>query len=491
MAITTNNNEIGGKITRALNAGSGVDIHDLAKTLAESEMLTTINTVTAKKEASSVSVSGFGVLKASVSAVSNSFTALKDRDQLLTKGISSQNNDRVEAVFSSEANARAGTTKFKVNALARAETNLLKRFTGSGTDTEEFTSLTQQLNGGSTINYSITVGGTTTALNNTVDTPQGLIDAVNAVTSTTGVRARALTTQASGSAFSILLEGKTGLANAFAFSGHQTANTANQISLVHERYAADLDVDVNNVENVKRSTNSPSDLIDGVQLTFKVQTETTTNIVVTENTAGLEAKLNTMIDSYNSFIQLTDYLTGEKIEGDETAGSLSGDKATVQMIEQKLRDSVRITSSTPSNGFSTLASIGIDSAVGGKISLNKTRYAAALKSNFTDIRTMLTADTNDQIAADSRVKGLAQDVINLLETVVADTGLIKTQEDAVAAEVLRYEERLLQLEERMEGIKARYLKQFAAMESLVQKSKNTGEYLTGQFKAMENMYSNK
>ena len=161
------------------------------------------------------------------------------------------------------------------------------------------------------------------------------------------------------------------------------------------------------------------------------------------------------------------------------------------MIEQKLRDTVRITSSTPSNGFSTLASIGIDSAVGGKISLNKTRYAAALKSNFTDIRTMLTADTNDQIAADSRVKGLAQDVINLLETVVADTGLIKTQEDAVAAEVLRYEERLLQLEERMEGIKARYLKQFAAMESLVQKSKNTGEYLTGQFKAMENMYSNK
>ena len=104
---------------------------------------------------------------------------------------------------------------------------------------------------------------------------------------------------------------------------------------------------------------------------------------------------------------------------------------------------------------------------------------------------MLTADTNDQIAADSRVKGLAQDVINLLETVVADTGLIKTQEDAVAAEVLRYEERLLQLEERMEGIKARYLRQFAAMESLVQKSKNTGEYLTGQFKAMENMYSNK
>ena len=50
MAITTNNNnEIGGKITQALNAGSGVDIHNLAKTLAEAETMPRINTVTEKK----------------------------------------------------------------------------------------------------------------------------------------------------------------------------------------------------------------------------------------------------------------------------------------------------------------------------------------------------------------------------------------------------------------------------------------------------------
>ena len=50
MAITTNNNsEIGGKITQALGAGSGVDIHNLAKTLAETETLPRINSVTDKK----------------------------------------------------------------------------------------------------------------------------------------------------------------------------------------------------------------------------------------------------------------------------------------------------------------------------------------------------------------------------------------------------------------------------------------------------------
>jgi len=41
----------------------------------------------------------------------------------------------------------------------------------------------------------------------------------------------------------------------------------------------------------------------------------------------------------------------------------------------------------------------------------------------------------------------------------------------------------------LDSAKQRYLMQFAAMETLVQRSKNTGDYLTGQFKAMESMYS--
>ena len=41
------------------------------------------------------------------------------------------------------------------------------------------------------------------------------------------------------------------------------------------------------------------------------------------------------------------------------------------------------------------------------------------------------------------------------------------------------------LEQRYEAAKKRYLSQFAAMETLVAKSKSTGEYLTGQFKAMQ------
>ena len=200
MAITTNNNsEIGGKITQALGAGSGVDIQNLATTLAETETMPRINSVTEKKAESTVAISGYGVLKASVSSLKTSFEALKNADTFLNRTVFSQQTNRVEAVMVSQAAATAGTHRIKVNALARAEQSVLRRYTGSGSGVEDFSSLTQQLNGGSTINFTIVVNGTTTNLNNVTDTPQGIIDAVNTTSTTTGVKARALNVTGSGS----------------------------------------------------------------------------------------------------------------------------------------------------------------------------------------------------------------------------------------------------------------------------------------------------
>ena len=126
MAINTNNSEIGGKITQALSAGSGVDIHDLAKTLAEAESLPGINAVTAKKAASTVAISGLGLLKSSVSSLKTSIDALKNEDQFLDKSVYSQQTNRVEATLSSQAAAEAGTYQIKVNTIARSELSVLR-----------------------------------------------------------------------------------------------------------------------------------------------------------------------------------------------------------------------------------------------------------------------------------------------------------------------------------------------------------------------------
>ena len=93
------------------------------------------------------------------------------------------------------------------------------------------------------------------------------------------------------------------------------------------RGAQDLIVELNGRADVRRQTNSPTDLVPGVQTTFKrVGSGTTINIVVSEDTTALETKLNSMVDAYNQFITVSNYLTGDKVEDDEIAGSLGAEK---------------------------------------------------------------------------------------------------------------------------------------------------------------------
>jgi flagellar capping protein FliD len=102
---------IGSKITQALNAGSGVDINELATNLAEAESMAQIDRVTKKKEETSVSISGYAVLKAGVASLKSSLSSLQDKDSLLTKSVFTSNTNRVTATVSAQSTASAGTTK--------------------------------------------------------------------------------------------------------------------------------------------------------------------------------------------------------------------------------------------------------------------------------------------------------------------------------------------------------------------------------------------
>ena len=121
MAEISSKDNIGTTITQALNAGSGVDIFELATTLAEAESMPGINATTKQKEKSTVAISAYGVLKASASAYKKSFDALMDRDTLLDKTVYSQSESRVTAVISSQISAKAGTTRLQCVMLARAQ----------------------------------------------------------------------------------------------------------------------------------------------------------------------------------------------------------------------------------------------------------------------------------------------------------------------------------------------------------------------------------
>ena len=485
MAEVTSKDNVGSQITQALSAGSGVNIQELATTLANAESISGISAVNAKKESTEVAISGYAVLKSSVSSLMRSFKGLEDSETLLTKTSNSSNTSTVDAAVVSQSLAKAGTTQINVSALAQAQQNVIVQ------NGAAFASPSATIASGA-FSLAITTpasSGTTTNIAVSTLTPTGIASAINAQTDTTGVTARLINVSATGTSVKIVLEGKTGAANTFAFSSNLTGAEALGGGALANKVlsAANLSVTMNGV-SVQRDNNSPSDLVEGMKLTFK--TASTANIVVNEDTSSLKNSLNTMIQAHNDFLTLTDYLVGEADPDDELAGSLSGEKSTINLIKNRIRTALASTSEAASNGIGTLRQIGLETKLGGTLSLKAATFDAIMLTNFDDIRTMLTADTNGQTSFSTSDKGLALTISESLDTLVGETGSIKAKETNAAKDIVRYDEQLIDLNERFESIKARYLKQFAAMETLVQRSKSTGEYLTGQFKAMEGAYSN-
>ena len=136
-------------------------------------------------------------------------------------------------------------------------------------------------------------------------------------------------------------------------------------------------------------------------------------------------------------LTLTDYLTGDKDEEDELAGSLVKDKRTVNSLISRSRELIGLASESASNGFSTFRDIGISNDLSGKISINESVYSTALKTNFSDIRTMLTGDTNDQPATSLANRGLALQSSAIFNTMIDTTGSITTGK--VNARTIGYE----------------------------------------------------
>lgn len=481
MSEVSSTNNIGTKITQALSAGSGVDIIELATTLAEAETQPRINSVTNKKSSAELNISGYGTLKSALSDLKTSLGALQNKDELLSKSVSSQAPDSVSVSLNSELNAIAGTSNLVIASLAKNQVVMIDN-NASDLTNEKYTSLSQNL---SDTDFSITItspsGGAASVINISTHTPQGIIDAINSA-DINGIKARVLNLDSSGNTFNIVLEGKTGASNSF-----DVTSSLASFGEVTTQASSDLDMTVNGIQ-VYRDSNSVTDVVPGVKLDIK--NTGTTNVVVSSNTGGLRESIDDFIFNYNSLIDVASYLTGKKNEEDELAGSLANEKNSVNSILSSMRGLLDLNSTTPSSDFNTFRDLGISAELGGKLSLRETTYANAIENNLDDVRTMLTANTNDQLATDSNPKGLALDAQNIIDGYLADSGTIRVKTDSAKESMSKYEKDLVDLQERLEKIKSRYLAQFAAMETIVQRSKNTGEYLSGQIKSMQSMYDN-
>jgi flagellar hook-associated protein 2 len=117
------------------------------------------------------------------------------------------------------------------------------------------------------------------------------------------------------------------------------------------------------------------------------------------------------------------------------------------------------------------------------------KFDSVFTSQFDDVVTLLTGNTEGLSAVSTQNAGAAGASIRKLNTVLSSTGILSSQTTSINQKISDYKLELTKLEDRMTKLQERYTQQFAAMESIVGQSRSLKSSLSSTFEGMMASYT--
>ena len=461
-------------IVNTLGAGSGIDVKSLAQSLVDAEKTPKKERIEAKIAKSEAKITGYSAVKYALSELKNAFGKLNDASDF--SSIKPANSQPAALGVTASSTAEAGSYSIEVLQTALAQRTASSNFADRAT----------ALNGGTAFKLNLSIGGVSKgAIDVTTATPAGMVSAINGAK--LGVTAQLINT---GSGFNVVVTGETGAAQNFSLtsddgSGTALADVAFSTSL---QTATNARFKVNGLE-VIRSSNTVSDVIDGVTLDLYTNTTGAARIDLNRDTAGIKDNIKGLVTAYNDFEETLKILGDRASEVEEFGGVLAGE-SLLQSVRSQVRAMITSTSTTPGTTIQAARDVGLSIDRFGKLTLDEAKLDTALQNNFGEVSTMFSAGTNNQSIYSPAPAGLAGSAINSIEKMLLSTGLIDTQSKSATTQIAKYKDEMTVLEERMEKLMTRYMNQFSVMESIVGNSNSMRDSLKGTFESMMKSYGN-
>jgi len=373
------------------------------------------------------------------------------------------------------AGAAPGGYTFTISQLARAHqlTQGSGATSASGDDMLHIT-----VGSGSTVDVGITSG-------DSIDTIASKINGTSGI----GVYASVVNSK-------LVLSGKeTGAASTIAVTSD--GSLAADLSLAQSLAAQDAGYRLNGGATVYSASNTVTDAIVGVTLTFKAVITSAETISVSEpapSTGDSATKVKEFVDQYNSTIDfIRGKLTEAKVKDPKTAddrakGVLRGDVSLSSLLGQ-LRGAMSESFSGAPADLDTLAEIGITTgaasstiskdALAGKLSLDTAKLEEKLASNFDDVKALLS-----NVTGSATDEGLAQRIDRLLNPWTSSTGILEGRIDSQQSMIDSLVDRQGEMDTRLALREKALRAQFTAMEMALQQSQAQGSWLSGQLAAL-------
>ena len=465
--------DVGSSVLLSMGNGSGIDILKLARDLTDAEQLPQQNRIETSQGKTEAAISSYAILKFNAELLIKQFNGLNDAQELATP-VATSNNTSAVTVSGTLGSALSGSHEIAVTRLAAAQRN----------KSSEFSASSQSLNSGSGFDISVASNGKThtISIGAGLDTPSGIAAAINA--SGTGFTATLVDTDTDGDNYRLVIQGPSGEDNAFTVSS--TPNLGFHASGNQLTTAANARFTVDGIA-IERASNTVSDAITGITLNLNA-VASGISLQVVSDTSTLKTKLQDLVSVYNDMqIALTE-LGDPDSDEEEVGGALSNDLSLLRTVRDTMYDAISTVSSTPSGGVNSLTDLGIELTRTGTLSFNESTYDTVALNKFSDIATMLSAGTTDQSAFSSDNQGLAFDAKVKLDTLMdAYDGIFVIRESSAADKLTDYEDRLSKIEMRMEMVYQSYVRQFSAMETLINTLNGTREYVKGQLESIANI----
>ncbi|MDA0317871.1 MAG: flagellar filament capping protein FliD [Proteobacteria bacterium] len=368
--------ETGTNLISSINkSGSGVDLGNLVEGLVAAETTVKQSAITKKVEAANLQISSFGQLKTKLTSFSSSLTTLENTNARTTTSA----NTAATLTVTNEALAKDINANINVISVAKGQVvtfdltdaSLLASSSLSAASTIPQGDLTLTLAG---VNTVITIDGTN-------DTVQGLINEINEIS---GMQASFVDATGSGG-LALILKSDTGTANAFSLAGSgglsafsTSGMTANSSPITLSVAATNAVFEVDGL-TVTRSANSITDVFEGYNLDINAVSNGAFKIASTVLSTNARDRMQSFVDNIN---EVKNYLLTETKRGRDGAedGTLVGDVTATKILRE-----IRALTTREIVGFSSqsyyLANLGVQTERDGKLTLNITKFDAALAAN--------------------------------------------------------------------------------------------------------------
>lgn len=226
---------------------------------------------------------------------------------------------------------------------------------------------------------------------------------------------------------------------------------------------------------VTSSGNSFTDVIEGVTLiavAFDVDGDNTATVTVAEDHAAMKSAANAFVAKYNAMRDTIDRLGA--YDADAGRGSVLLGDATLRGIEGQLRG---IFTMPAESVFGGLSDLGIELDSDGRLSLDGSAFDAALELDSAAVRDLFVSPDGIAGRLESRLAGY-----------IGDDGMISARTDGIENRIDDLGDQRLALDRRLENLESRLLRQFMALDLLLNQMQATSSSLAQMFENLPGAY---